>query len=67
MLVTAVHLKMNNKDLEAIESLIQKHGDDIAVSIARSFERLDEKLTAVEERINMRLSGIENGIISINE
>ena len=35
-------------DLEAIERVIYRNGDDIAVSIGRSFERLEEKIIDAE-------------------
>ena len=38
------------KDLELIERVIYKNGDDIAVSIGRSFERLEERIDAGEMR-----------------
>lgn len=47
-------------DLEAIQRVIYRNGDDIAVSIGRSFERLEEKITAAENRIFGRLMEIED-------
>lgn len=47
---------------EKIERVIYKNGDDIAVSIGRSFERLEERIDAGESRIYSRLSDIEDGI-----
>ena len=46
-------------DLEAIERVIYKNGDAVAVSIARSFERIEEKIDAVESRIYSRLTDLE--------
>jgi hydrogenase maturation factor len=46
-------------DLELIERVIYKNGDDIAVSIGRSFERIEEKLDDIESRIYSRLEEIE--------
>lgn len=43
---------------EQIERVIYKNGDDIAVSIGRSFERLEERLDAAESRIYSRLTEI---------
>ena len=47
---------------EQIERVIYKNGDDIAVSIARSFERLEERIDATETRINSRLTDIADEI-----
>ena len=47
-------------DLEAIERVIYRNGDDIAVSIGRSFERLEEKIIDAENRICRRLMEIES-------
>ena len=47
---------------EKVERIIYKNGDDIAVSIARSFERLEERVDAAEARIYSRLTDIEDGI-----
>jgi predicted nucleic acid-binding Zn-ribbon protein len=43
---------------EQIERVIYKNGDDIAVSIGRSFERLEERMDAAESRICSRLTDI---------
>ena len=47
-------------DLEAIERVIYKNGDDIATAIGRSFERLEEKIIDAENRIYGRLMDIES-------
>jgi len=47
-------------DLEAIERVIYRNGDDIAVSTGRAFERLEEKIIAAENRIFGRLIEIED-------
>jgi uncharacterized protein Yka (UPF0111/DUF47 family) len=47
---------------EKMERLIFKSGDDVAVSISRSFERLEERLDASESRIYSRLSDVEDRI-----
>lgn len=49
----------NNIIVEQIERVIYKNGDDIAVSIARSFERLEERMDAMEGRVLTRLSELE--------
>jgi hypothetical protein len=48
---------LTQKDLELIERAIYKNGDDIAVPIARSFERLEERIDASESRLYSRLGG----------
>ena len=53
-------MALDHKDLEQIERLIYKNADDVAVSIARSFERLEERVDAVESRINARLAELED-------
>jgi uncharacterized protein Yka (UPF0111/DUF47 family) len=42
-----------------MEQVIFKNGDDVAVSIARSLERLEERMDAAESRIYSRLGGVE--------
>lgn len=51
-------------DLEAIERVIYRNGDDIAVSTGRAFERLEEKIIAAENRIIGRLIEIEDELKS---
>ena len=51
---------MTPKDIELIERIIYKGNDDIAISIARSFERLEERIDASEARIYSRLADLEN-------
>ncbi len=54
------YMSLEQKDLELIERIIYKNGDDIAVSISRSFERLEERIDAVESRLYSRLSELED-------
>ena len=60
-------MALEQKDLESIERLIYKSGDDIAVSIARSFERLEERIDAAESRIYSRLADVEDKIESCRQ
>jgi hypothetical protein len=53
-------MSLEQKDLEQIERVIYKNGDDIAVSIGRSFERLEERIDAMESRIYTRLTDLED-------
>ena len=55
-------MSLEQKDIELIERVIYKNSDDIAVSIARSFERLEERLDAVESRLYSRLADVEDKI-----
>ena len=58
-------MSLDQKDLELIERIIYKNGDDIAVSIGRSFERLEERIDAAESRIYSRLAEIEDKMESL--
>jgi hypothetical protein len=53
---------LNPADLELIERVIYRNGDDIAVSIGRSFERLEERIDATEARIYSRFTDIADEI-----
>jgi len=55
-------MSLESKDLELIERVIYKNGDDIAISIGRSFERLEERIDAAESRVYGRLIDIEDKI-----
>ena len=56
-------MELTQKDLNALERIIYKNGDDIAVSLARSFERLEERIDAAESRIYSRLADVEQTIV----
>ena len=45
--------------MELIERVIYKVSDDMAVSVARSFERIEERIDAMESRLYSRLSDVE--------
>jgi prefoldin subunit 5 len=55
-------MALDLKDIELVERVVYKNGDDIAVSIGRSFERLEERIDAAESRIYSRLAEIEDKI-----
>jgi hypothetical protein len=55
-------MALDQKDLELIERVIYKNGDDIAVSIGRSFERMEERIDAAESRIYGRLADLEDKV-----
>lgn len=48
--------------MELIERLMSKNADDIAISISRSFERLEERIDAAESRTYARMSEVEDRI-----
>ena len=60
-------MALDHNDLERIERLVYKSGDDTAVSIARSFERLEERIDAAESRLYSRLADIEDRLESSTE
>lgn len=55
-------MTLDPKDFEAIERLLYKSADDIAVSIGRSFERLEERMDAGESRLYSRLAEVEDRV-----
>ncbi len=55
-------MSLDQKDIELIERLLYKSSDDIAVSISRSFERLEERIDAGEARLTSRLAEIDDRI-----
>ena len=58
-------MELDPKTLEHIERMVYKNADDIAISIARSFERLEERIDAAESRIYSRISDLEDAISSL--
>ena len=59
--------RLTQKDIELLERVIYKNSDDVAVSIARSFERLEERVDAAESRIYSRLADGEDKIESVRQ
>ena len=57
-----ITMSLDQKDIELIEHLMFKNADDIAVSIARSFERLEERIDASESRLYSRMAEIEDKV-----
>lgn len=60
-------MPLDQKDLEIIERFIYKNSDDIAVSISRSFERLEDRIDGAESRIYTRLAEIEDLLAETRE
>ena len=59
---SCIHMSLDTKDIELIERIVYKCGDDIAVSISRSFERLEERIDAAESRLYTRMADLEDRI-----
>ncbi len=57
-------MPLDQKDVELLERLMNKNSDDIAVSISRSFERLEERIDAAESRTYARLAEVEDKVES---
>jgi hypothetical protein len=57
-----IPMSLEQKDIELIEHIVYKNSDDIAVSIARSFERLVDRVDAVESRIYTRIAEVEDKV-----
>ena len=55
-------MALEQKDIELIERVIYKNGDDVAVSVARSFERMEERIDGAESRLYSRLSDLEDKV-----
>ena len=53
-------MAIEQEHLEIIERMVYRSADDIAVSIGRSFERLEERIDAAESRIYGRLAEMED-------
>ena len=58
-------MSLEKSDLELIEKILYKNSDDIAVAIARSFERLEERIDSAESRVYSRLGDLQD-IVSQN-
>ena len=58
-------MSLDQRDIEVLERIIYKNGDDIAVSVARSFERLEERIDAAESRLYSRFADIEDKIDAV--
>jgi len=49
---------LTQSDIELIERIIYKTSDDVVVSIARSLERLEERIDATESRLDAKLNDL---------
>lgn len=55
-------MALEQKDIEVLERIIYKNGDDVAVSISRSFQRLEERLEVLESRLCSRIADVEDKV-----
>ena len=55
-------MTLDKGDCEIVERIVYKNSDDIAVSIARSFERLEERIDALESRVYGRIGETEDRV-----
>lgn len=53
-------MNLTQKDIETLEKMQYKMLDDIVVSIARGFERLEERIDALESRLYARIEDKHN-------
>jgi len=60
-------MSLEQKDLEMIERVIYKNGDDVAVSISRSFERMEERIDSAESRLYARIAELEDKVEASRE
>lgn len=57
-------MSLEQKDFALIEQIMYKCADDIAVSISRSFARLEERIDAAESRLFSRIAEVEDRVES---
>jgi len=57
---------LGQSDVELIERIVCKTADDLAVSMARSLERLEERIDAAESRLYTRLNDLEDQVARAN-
>ncbi len=60
-------MSLEQKDLELIEHIIYRNSDDIAISIARSFERLEKHFFDAESRLYSRIGELDDKIESTRQ
>ena len=56
-------MQFTPQEIEQLQSIIDRANDDTAISIARSFERLEERIDAMESRLYSRLVEIDDQIV----
>lgn len=60
-------MALDQKDIEAIERIIYKNIDDIAVSFGRTMERLEECINGTESRLYTRIAELEDKIVNLTK
>jgi len=55
-------MKLTKEDVDLIEGLVFQGADDLAVSIARSIERLESRIDHMETRLYRRIGELEQQI-----
>jgi hypothetical protein len=55
-------MSLDTKDIELIERVLYKNTDEINISIGRSFERLEERIDAIEARLYTRFNSLEERV-----
>jgi hypothetical protein len=55
-----ITMSLEPKDIELLECIIYKNANDIAITLSRSFERLEERVDALESRLYTRISELED-------
>lgn len=58
---------LSQHDLDTIERLVSRLADDFAISISRSFERLEERIDAMESRTYARLAELDDRIVETRQ
>jgi uncharacterized protein Yka (UPF0111/DUF47 family) len=53
--------------IESVERMIYKNADDVAVSVARSCERLEERIDGMESRLYSRIAELEDKVEEAKE
>jgi len=60
-------MALEQNDIQSIERILSKASDDMAAAIARSFERLEERIDATEARVYSSFSDLEDKFEDIRQ
>ncbi len=60
-------MSLTQKDFELIEHLLYKNGDEMTISISRSFERYEERIDGIETRIYARLADLDEKVEDLRQ
>jgi hypothetical protein len=61
-IMTDTKSALTKSDLEHVERIVYNTADDMAVSIARSFERMEERIDAMDARLYNRIADLEDAL-----